>query len=140
MHAIVEKPAGVGNVWSLETLRRWLAEKAGSTDVATLKQYVSVIPEHLVRRFISADQDAVVVSGRVPDLDSSEILPVVDKLDKALDEVRAEHPGYRDRGHRPVGDRRAQQRQHDREAQPRPDDRVRCWSRSSSAWRSARSW
>ena len=30
----------------------------------------------------------------------------------------------RDRGHRPVGDRRAQQRQHDREAQPRPDRRV----------------
>src|SRR4051812_3594939 len=94
VHAMVETAAGVGNVWSLETLRRWLAEKAGSSDVATLKEYVSVIPEHLVRRFISADQDAVVVSGRVPDLDSSAILPVVDKLDKALDKVRAEHPGY----------------------------------------------
>src|SRR5437773_3023325 len=94
VHAMAEKSAGVGNVWSLETLRRWLAEKAGATDVATLKEYVSVIPEHLVRRFISADQDAVVVSGRVPDLDSSEILPVIDKLDKALDKVRAEHPGY----------------------------------------------
>ena len=91
---MVEKQAGVGNVWSLETLRRWLAEKAGSSDVATLKEYVSVIPEHLVRRFISADQDAVVVSGRVPDLDSSEILPVVEKLDHALDTVRKEHPGY----------------------------------------------
>ena len=45
----------------------------------------------------------------------------------------------RDRGHRPVGDRRAQQRQHDRETQPRPDRRIRCWSRSSSGWRSARS-
>ena len=94
VHAMVEKSAGVGNVWSLETLRRWLAEKAGTNDVATLKEYVSVIPEHLVRRFISADQDAVVVSGRVPDLDSSEILPVIDKLDKALDKVRAEHPGF----------------------------------------------
>ena len=61
----------------------------GSSDVATLKEYVSVIPEHLVRRFISADQDAVVVSGRVPDLDSSEILPVVDKPDAALNKVRA---------------------------------------------------
>jgi hypothetical protein len=69
---------GVGNVWSLETLRRWLAEKAGSSDVATLKEYVNLIPEYLVRRFISANQDAVVVSGRVPDLDSSQILPVVE--------------------------------------------------------------
>jgi predicted RND superfamily exporter protein len=94
VHSLVEKQAGVGNVWSLETLRRWLAEKAGSSDVATLKEYVSVIPEHLVRRFISADQDAVVVSGRVPDLDSSDILPVVEKLDHGLDTVRKAHPGF----------------------------------------------
>ena len=94
VHALVEKQAGVGNVWSLETLRRWLTEKAGSSDVATLKEYVSVIPEYLVRRFISANQDAVVVSGRVPDLDSSQILPVVDNLDHSLDTVRKAHPGY----------------------------------------------
>jgi predicted RND superfamily exporter protein len=94
VHSLVEKQAGVGNVWSLETLRRWLAEKAGSSDVATLKEYVSVIPEYLVRRFISANQDAVVVSGRVPDLDSSQILPVVEKLDHSLDAVRKAHPGY----------------------------------------------
>src|ERR1700675_4878264 len=49
VHSMVETAAGVGNVWSLETLRRWLAEKAGSSDVATLKEYVGVIPEHLVR-------------------------------------------------------------------------------------------
>src|SRR5438105_5082377 len=29
VHAAVEKQAGVGNVWSVETLPRWLAEKAG---------------------------------------------------------------------------------------------------------------
>ena len=94
VHAMVETQAGVGNVWSLETLRRWLAEKVGTTDVATLKEYVDLLPKHLVRRFISADQDAVVVSGRVPDLDSSQILPVVEKLDTALDAVRNKHPGY----------------------------------------------
>lgn len=94
VHATVEKAAGVGNVWSLETLRRWLAEKAGGADVATLKEYVSVIPEHLVRRFIDAEQDAVVVAGRVPDKDSSQLLPIVDKLDTELDAVRKKHPGY----------------------------------------------
>jgi hypothetical protein len=94
VHATVEHEAGVGNVWSLETLRRWLAEKAGSSDVATLKEYVNLIPEHLVRRFIDADEDAVVVAGRVPDLDSSQLLPVVEKLDHELDSVRKKHPGY----------------------------------------------
>jgi predicted RND superfamily exporter protein len=94
VHATLEKQAGVGNVWSLETLRRWLAEKAGKSDVATLKQYVDLLPEHLVRRFISAEQDSVVVSGRIPDKDASQLLPVIDQLDKTLDTVRAEHPGY----------------------------------------------
>jgi uncharacterized protein len=94
VHSTVEGAAGVGNVWSLETLRRWLAEKAGSADVATLKEYVNLIPEHLVRRFIDAEQDSVVVAGRVPDLDSSQLLPVVNKLDHELDAVRKKHPGY----------------------------------------------
>jgi uncharacterized protein len=94
VHAAVEKQAGVGNVWSLETLRRWLAEKAGKSDVATLKEYVDMLPDYLTRRFISASQDAVVVSGRIPDKDSSQLLPVIEHLDKMLDAVRAKHPGY----------------------------------------------
>ena len=94
VHAIVEQQQGVGNVWSLETLRRWLAEKAHKSDVAVLKQYVDMLPEHLRGRFISPEGDAVVVSGRVPDLDASQLLPIVDSLDKALAGVRAAHPGY----------------------------------------------
>ena len=94
VHAIVEKQAGVGNVWSLETLRRWLAEKAGRSDVATLKQYVDVLPAYLVGRFIDAGQSAVVVSGRIPDIDASRLLPVVKALDDKLAAVRAAHPGY----------------------------------------------
>src|ERR1051326_8482131 len=37
VHTIVEKQAGVGNVWSLDSLRRWLAEKTGKADVGTIK-------------------------------------------------------------------------------------------------------
>ncbi len=94
VHAILEKQAGVGNVWSLETLRRWLIE-AGKPGVGVLKQYVDMLPKHLTRRFISAEQDAVVVSGRIPDADASQLLPVVDALNNSLAEVRARHPGYR---------------------------------------------
>lgn len=94
VHSIIEKQAGVGNVWSLDSLRRWLAERAGKADLATLKQYVDILPEHLTRRFISAHKDSVVVSGRIPDIDSSQLLPVINKLDKALDDVRKAHPGY----------------------------------------------
>jgi len=95
VHSIVESQAGVGNVWSLETLRRWLRDKAKVTDVGILKDYVAVLPEHLTRRFISAKEDGVVVTGRIPDIDSSALLPEIEKLDKALQAVRAENPGYR---------------------------------------------
>ena len=72
-----------------------LAEKAGKSDVTTLKQYVDILPQYLARRFISAEQDAVLVSGRVPDVDASQLLPVIESLDKALDHVRVKHPGYK---------------------------------------------
>ncbi|HEY1735458.1 MAG TPA: MMPL family transporter, partial [Methylovirgula sp.] len=94
VHNTVRTQPGVGNVWSLDTLRVWLAEKMHITDVATLKQYVNMLPTYLTQRFISPDQQAVVVEGRVPDVDSSQLLPIVDSLDKSLDKVRAEHKGY----------------------------------------------
>jgi predicted RND superfamily exporter protein len=94
VHKIVETQADVGNVWSVETLRRWIAEKVGRSDPEILKEYVDLLPKYLSRRFISENQDAVVVNGRVPDKDSSQILPVVEKLDHAMDAVRKAHPGY----------------------------------------------
>jgi hypothetical protein len=95
VHSLLEKQQGIGNVWSLETLRRWLAEKAGTSDVGTLEQYVDLLPPYLTRRFISASQDAVIVSGRVPDDDASQLLPIVDRLDKQLNGVREKYPGYK---------------------------------------------
>ena len=92
-HDVLETQAGLGNVWSLDSLRRWLAE-AGDTRIETVKRYVGILPEHLVRRFIAADEQAVLVTARLPDVDASEILPVVEKIDKALDPVRSAHPGY----------------------------------------------
>jgi predicted RND superfamily exporter protein len=92
-HDILETQAGLGNVWSLESLRRWLAE-TGDTSIETVKKYVGILPTHLVRRFIAEDQAAVLVTARLPDIDASEILPVVENIDRALDPVRKAHPGY----------------------------------------------
>jgi predicted RND superfamily exporter protein len=95
VHALLERQTGLGNVWSLETLRRWLAEKMNKSDVDTLKQYVDLLPPYLTRRFISAEQDAVIVSGRVPDSDASQLLPIVDRIDQQLNAVRAKYPDYK---------------------------------------------
>lgn len=93
VHNAVEEKAGLGNVWSVESLRRWLHE-AGEDNIETVKKYVGILPEHLVRRFVSADESSVLVTGRLPDVDSSEILPVVERLDRSLDPVREAHPGF----------------------------------------------
>lgn len=93
-HEILEKEAGLGNVWSLESLRRWLRD-AGDERIETVQRYVKVLPTHLVRRFIAKEENAVLVTGRLPDLDSSQILPVVEKVDRALDDLRKAHPEFR---------------------------------------------
>ena len=94
VHRALEDQAGVGNVWSVETLRRWLAQKLGNSDVATLKLYIDELPKFLVRRFVNEKQDAVIVSGRVPDKDASELVPIVAQLNQKLNAVRAQHPGF----------------------------------------------
>lgn len=92
-HDVVERKAGLGNTWSLESLRRWLKE-AGDDRIETVKKYVGLLPEHLVRRFITKEENAVLVTARLPDIDASQILPVVEKLDAELEPVRKAHPGY----------------------------------------------
>jgi len=94
-HEVLEKQAGLGNVWSLESLRRWLRDAGNDASPETIKKYVGYLPEHLVRRFIAKEGDAVLVTGRLPDVDSSQILPVVEKIDRALDDVRKQYPEFR---------------------------------------------
>lgn len=92
-HDVLQHRAGLGNVWSLDSLRRWL-DLAGETSVETLKSYVKILPEHLTRRFIDAQERAVLVTARMPDIDASEILPVVEQINTSLKPVREANPGY----------------------------------------------
>jgi hypothetical protein len=94
IHSVVETSAGVGNVWSLETLRRWLAKTQEDTP-EKLKEYVDILPDYLTKRFLDPADNSAVVTGRVPDVDVSDLLPVIEKLDAKLDTVRKAHPDYR---------------------------------------------
>ena len=94
IHAVVETQSGVGNVWSVETLRRWLA-RSGEDTPEKLKEYMGILPEYLTNRFIAEKHNSAVVTGRIPDVDISDLLPVIEKLDKALVTVREAHPDYR---------------------------------------------
>lgn len=92
-HEALEKEAGLGNVWSIESLRRWLREN-GDASLANVQKYVGLLPEHLVRRFVAKEENAVLVTGRLPDVDASQILPLVEKVDLALAPVRAANPDF----------------------------------------------
>jgi len=94
VHSAVEKQPGVGNVWSIETLRRWLAKTQEDTP-EKLQEYVSILPDYLTKRFIDEKDNSVVVTGRIPDIDVSDLLPVIEKLDANLDTVRKANPDYR---------------------------------------------
>ncbi len=62
VHNALEKEAGLGNVWSVESLRRWLRE-AGDDRIETVEKFVGFLPDHLVRRFIAEEKNAVLVTG-----------------------------------------------------------------------------
>ncbi|MBK5197379.1 MAG: MMPL family transporter [Methyloceanibacter sp.] len=94
VHSIIEKQPGIGNVWSIETLRRWLAKTQEDTP-EKLQEYVSILPDYLTDRFIDEKDNSVVVTGRIPDIDVSDLLPVIEKLDADLNAVRKAYPDYR---------------------------------------------
>jgi uncharacterized protein len=95
VHKAMEGESGVGNVWSLETLRRWLADKARLTDVPSLVSYVGLMPPNLRDRFIATDTKSVVVTGRIPDVDAKDLLPMIERMDRSLDAVRTANPTYK---------------------------------------------
>ncbi|MEG6507975.1 MMPL family transporter [Methyloligella sp. 2.7D] len=93
VHQAVQSEPDVGNVWSIETLRRWLAE-TGEDTPQKLKEYVDILPGYLTQRFINPEAHSAVVTGRVPDIDVSNLLPVIEKLEKRLDVVRKYNPQF----------------------------------------------
>lgn len=90
-HASLEEQAGIGNIWSVETLRRWLAEinKATPEDLA---DYLGRMPEHLVRRFVNDEAHAALVTGRLPNLDAGDSVEMLADLDSRLGDLRKRYP------------------------------------------------
>lgn len=93
VHKIHEGHPKVGNVWSIVTLRRWLREQ-GQTDASVVGSYLDKMPKHLTARFVNEKQNVVLVTGRLPNLDAKEGVPVMRDLQNALERFSTKHPGY----------------------------------------------
>lgn len=91
-HRIMEEQAGVANVWSVAALRRWLRENQGeeSAEPKAVGEYLDKMPVHLLHRFVNEKSNAAIITGRVPDIDAKDTLPILqgieDELHKKLPE------------------------------------------------------
>ena len=90
-HTLIEGQPGIGNIWSLETLRRWLKE-VGETGPDVLYQYLTKLPDHVVNRFVNEQNQTALVTGRLPNLDADDSVPLLEKLDNQLNDIRAQYP------------------------------------------------
>jgi len=90
-HGIMDGQADIGNVWSLDTMNRWLM-RSGEDARQYLEPYIDMLPEHLTRRFINPGENAALVTGRIVNLDAADTVPIVRALDQDLDGLRKAYP------------------------------------------------
>ena len=80
-HTILETQRGVGNVWSVETLRRW-ARETGDGDAQAISNYIEKLPRHLTSRFVNENARAALVTGRLPNLTSKDAVLIMDGVSR----------------------------------------------------------
>ncbi|MEO0620058.1 MAG: MMPL family transporter [Pseudomonadota bacterium] len=91
VHGVMQQHDRIGNVWSVHTLRRWLAG-IGVTDIAEIGRYIDLLPDNLVGRFLNEPAQRTLVTGRVPNLEAAEAVPVMRSLEASLARVQEKYP------------------------------------------------
>ncbi|MEL7543075.1 MAG: MMPL family transporter, partial [Pseudomonadota bacterium] len=91
VHGVMQQHERIGNVWSVHTLRRWLAG-IGVTYVAEIGRYIDLLPDNLVGRFLNEPARRTLVTGRVPNLEAAEAVPVMRSLERSLAAVQEKYP------------------------------------------------
>lgn len=81
-HRIMEEQAGVANVWSVSALRKWLRENEGAEAAtpASIGEYLDKMPVHLLNRFVNEKKNSAIITGRVPDIDAKDTLPILEGI------------------------------------------------------------
>jgi len=90
-HGIQVAHPDIGNVWSVETLRQWLKD-IGIDDPKVLERYLGLLPDHLVGRFVNTKSRSALVTGRLPNLDADQSVPIMRDLQAKLAELKTTNP------------------------------------------------
>lgn len=95
VHGVLAAQPGIANVWSLEQVRRWLeADGTARNDTASLAAVLDVLPPNVSQRFVNSEANAAMLTGYMADLTADQSKPIIDRLERALEPLRAAYPGY----------------------------------------------
>ncbi|MHA1545613.1 MAG: efflux RND transporter permease subunit, partial [Alphaproteobacteria bacterium] len=92
-HGIAQGIAPLDNVSSIKNLEDWLGQTPGSTS-ENLAQFLRQMPSASRQRLIAAGGNAWLITAYLPAMDASQSVPVLSKLDRALDPLRAKAEGF----------------------------------------------
>ena len=92
-HEIVEEIPEINGITSLHSIEKWLME--GGVGSRELFQLLEEWNSPLSTRVMSTKHKSVLVSGYFTDMDASELIPILERLDKELDRLRQNYPGVK---------------------------------------------
>jgi predicted RND superfamily exporter protein len=93
IHRAAEQTAGVSNVWSTETLRRWLVE-AGHSSNDDFRTFLSKMPREVYARLVNDAQRTGLATGHIGDLKAREVLALVEDLKQRLAPIQTAYPEF----------------------------------------------
>lgn len=93
LHGATERTSGVSNVWSTETLRRWLAETDHSSN-DDFQAFLSKMPREVYARLVNDNHRTALVTGHMGDLQAREVVALVGDLKQRLAPVQATYPDF----------------------------------------------
>ena len=91
VHDVVAADPLIRATWSLKDVVDWY--RSGTAPADGLADFLNAHRDRFARQVIGADGRTALVTGYFPNADASVLLPAVDRIDAALDAVRAAHPG-----------------------------------------------
>ena len=91
---LLESEPDIGNVWSIETMRRWLESK-GVVSEKALRAYLNVMPKHLYTRFVNDKGHAALVTGRIRNMSSDETVAIIDRLNRKIKRLEGLNPNVK---------------------------------------------
>lgn len=90
VHDLLKTEPAIRDVWSLHGSAQWIRSGGWSED-----DYLAFIRKHpeAAGRFLSVETNSSLVTGQLPDIDASDLMPMIVSLEHDLEELGARYPG-----------------------------------------------